>query len=77
MKITWLAGWFFFLASALCYGADAGVVTILDGSARILRGVTWYKLVEGARVQDGDRFSLSVNAPSAPPTRVEVRVVLS
>jgi hypothetical protein len=29
------------------------------------------------RVQDGDRFSLSVSAPSAPLTRVEVRVVLS
>jgi len=35
------------------------------------------RLVVPPRVQDGDRFSLSVNAPSAPPTRVEVRVVLS
>jgi len=31
-----------------------GVVTILDGNARVLRGVSWYKLSEGARVQDGD-----------------------
>lgn len=34
------------------------------------------RLVVPPRVQDGDRFSLSVSAPSAPPTRVEVRVVL-
>jgi hypothetical protein len=54
MKTTWLPGCCFFLASALCYGADLGVVTILDGNARVLRGVSWYRLVEGARVQDGD-----------------------
>jgi hypothetical protein len=35
------------------------------------------RLVVPPRVQDGDRFSLSVSAPSAPPTRVDVRVVLS
>lgn len=34
------------------------------------------RLVVPPRVQDGDRFSLSVSAPSAPLTRVEVRVVL-
>jgi hypothetical protein len=52
------AGWFFgsglALVSALCYGADAGIVTVLDGGARVLRGAIWYKLAEGARVQDGD-----------------------
>lgn len=35
------------------------------------------RLVVPPRVQDGDRFSLSVSAPSAPLTRVDVRVVLS
>ena len=35
------------------------------------------RLVVPPRVQNGDRFSLSLSAPSAPPTRVEVRVVLS
>ena len=54
MKTTWLSGCCFFLASALCYGADVGVVTIVDGNVRLLRGVSWYRLVEGARVQDGD-----------------------
>ena len=35
------------------------------------------RVVVPPRVQDGDRFSLSVAAPSAPLTCVEVRVVLS
>jgi len=35
------------------------------------------RLVVPPRVQDGDRFALSVSAPSAPPTHVEVLVVLS
>src|SRR2546425_13232790 len=54
MKTTWLSGCCFFLASALCYGADVGVVTIVDGNVRLLRGVSWYRLVEGARGQGGD-----------------------
>lgn len=35
------------------------------------------RIVVPPRVQNGDRFSLSVSAPSAPITRLEVRVVLS
>lgn len=54
MKTTWLAGCCLFLASTLSFGADLGVVTIVDGNARVLRGVSWHKLAEGARVQDGD-----------------------
>ncbi len=54
MNAIWLVGCSVFLASTLCYGADVGVVTILDGNARVLRGVSWYKLIEGARLQDGD-----------------------
>ena len=34
------------------------------------------RLIVPARVQDGDRFSLSVCAPSASPTRVEVRIAV-
>ncbi|MSO30615.1 MAG: hypothetical protein EXQ48_06655 [Acidobacteria bacterium] len=34
------------------------------------------RLIVPPRVQDGDRFFLSVSVPSAPPTRVDVRVVL-
>lgn len=35
------------------------------------------RLVVPPRVRNGDRFSLCVSTSSAPPTRVEVRVVLS
>ena len=35
------------------------------------------RLVLPPRVQDGDRFALSVSSPSAPLTHIEVRVVLS
>ena len=34
------------------------------------------RLIVPARVQDGDRFSLSVCAPMASPTRVEVRIAV-
>jgi hypothetical protein len=46
-----------------------------DGTGEAL-GRHPVRLVVPPRVQDGDRFSLSVTAPSASPTRVEVRVVL-
>jgi hypothetical protein len=36
------------------YAADAGLVTIVEGSARVLRGTVWYRLAPGAPVQDGD-----------------------
>jgi hypothetical protein len=54
VKAALLFGTCLALVSALCYGADAGIVTVLDGGARVLRGATWYKLAEGARVQNGD-----------------------
>jgi hypothetical protein len=72
MKTTRLAGFCLFFAAAVCYGADIGVVTIVDGGARVLRGPTWYKLVEGARVQDGDlidagdRAQIQVELSSGP-----------
>jgi hypothetical protein len=62
MKMTRLAGFCLFFAAAVCYGADIGVVTILDGGVRVLRGATWYKLVEGARVQDGDLLDAAERA---------------
>jgi hypothetical protein len=36
------------------YAADAGIVTIVEGAARVLRGTVWYRLAPGAPVQDGD-----------------------
>ena len=46
------------------------------GSGETL-GCHHVRLVVPRRVQDGARFALSVAAPSAPLTRIEVRVVLS
>jgi len=50
------------LASAPRLVADAGIVTILEGPARVLRGPTWYRLALGGRVQDGDLVDLSGRA---------------
>src|SRR5690242_7899938 len=42
------------LMASAAAAADASVVTIADGSARVLRGTVWYKLVAGAPFQEGD-----------------------
>lgn len=42
------------LAASPAMAADAGVVTIADGSARVLRGTVWYKLVPGVPFLEGD-----------------------
>lgn len=34
--------------------AELGIATLVEGSPRLLRGATWYKLVPGTRVEDGD-----------------------
>ena len=42
------------LASPGAHAADAGIVSIVEGQARVLRDTTWYKLAPGARFQEGD-----------------------
>jgi hypothetical protein len=42
--------------------AEVGAVTLLEGSARLLRGATWYKVVAGARVEESDILDLSDRA---------------
>jgi len=57
MKTSWICfcfGCYWLTGVAPCLGADTGILTFLDGNARLLRGTTWYKPVEGARVQQGD-----------------------
>ena len=34
--------------------AELGAVTLLEGSAKLLRGTTWYKVVSGTRVEESD-----------------------
>ena len=38
------------LFSIGAHAAELGVVTLLEGGARLLRGATWYKVVTGTRV---------------------------
>lgn len=47
--ILWLA-----LPVPCAIAADAGTYSIVEGSARVLRDTTWYKLVPGARFREGD-----------------------
>jgi hypothetical protein len=42
------------LLSVGAHAAEIGAVTLLEGSGRVLRGATWYKLVTGARVEESD-----------------------
>jgi hypothetical protein len=36
------------------HAMDAGIYTIIDGDVRVLRGATWFRLVPGARLLEGD-----------------------
>ena len=42
------------LAVPGAFAADVGIVSIVEGPARVLRETTWYKLIPGARLQEGD-----------------------
>jgi hypothetical protein len=55
--------WFWFGCTSLvaglvaampCLAADVGIVTLLDGKPRLLRGTAWFSLVEGVRIRDTD-----------------------
>src|SRR2546423_1669367 len=42
--------------------ADAGIYTIVEGDARVLRGTAWAKLGAGVRAQEGDLLELGERA---------------
>jgi hypothetical protein len=42
------------LAAPCAWAADAGIFSIVEGSAHLLRDTTWYKLVPGAHLGEGD-----------------------
>jgi hypothetical protein len=42
------------LAGTGARAAEVGVATIVDGSTRLLRAATWYRLVPGARLEHAD-----------------------
>lgn len=52
----------FALTAAGASAADTGIYTIAEGTARVLRGATWFKLAAGARVEDDDVVDLRENA---------------
>ena len=49
---TWLLLAVLFVAASAA--AETGIVTLVEGSARLLRGATWYKLAVGTRVEEAD-----------------------
>lgn len=63
MKSAWLSfGLSLAMGVAPCLGAELGTVTVLEGPARLLRGPTWLKLAEGARIQEGDLLEVGARA---------------
>src|SRR5450631_146507 len=49
-----LFGCIWLVAAMPCLGAEVGIVTLLDGKPKLLRGTAWFTLVEGARIRDTD-----------------------
>jgi hypothetical protein len=59
MKTPWFGlGCLIFLVAAPCLGADIGIVTLVDGKPKVLRGTAWFILSEGVRVRDGDTLDV-------------------
>ena len=63
---TWLPLAVLFVAASAA--AETGVVTLVDGSARLLRGATWYKLAVGTRVEEAD----IIEAPDRAQAQIEL-----
>ena len=66
----------FALASAGATAAERPLYTIVDGDARVLRGVTWHRLEAGAVVEAGDvveageHAEVQVELPTGPIVRI-------
>src|SRR3989440_10346712 len=59
MKTSWFGlGCLIFLVAAPCFGADIGMITLVDGRPKVLRGTAWFNLSEGVRVRDGDTLDV-------------------
>jgi hypothetical protein len=57
---TWFPLAVLFVAASAA--AETGVVTLVEGNARLLRAATWYKLVVGVRVEEADIIDASDRA---------------
>lgn len=60
--LAWLPLGFTLLSAAAHAATEVGTVTLVDGSARVLRGATWYKLAPGIRIEEGDIVASSERA---------------
>jgi hypothetical protein len=59
MKTSWFGlGCLTFLVAAPCLGVDIGMVTLVDGKPKVLRGTAWFSLSEGVRIRDGDTLDV-------------------
>jgi hypothetical protein len=69
MQTSWFGlGCLIFFVAAPCLGAEAGMVTLVDGKPKILRGTAWFALSEGVRVRDGD----TIDVPDKGQVQVEL-----
>jgi hypothetical protein len=59
---AWLPIGMTFLSAVAHAATEVGTVTLVDGSARVLRGATWYKLAPGFGVEEGDIVAASERA---------------
>jgi hypothetical protein len=48
----------FFLVAVPCMGAEIGMITLVDGKPKVLRGTAWFGLSEGVRIRDGDTIDV-------------------
>jgi hypothetical protein len=46
--------WLTLIAAPALHAGEFGIATLVEGGPLVLRGVTWFKLVPGASMQDGD-----------------------
>jgi hypothetical protein len=54
--------WALLLLCGAAAAAEVGVATLVDPGSRVLRGATWYKLVPGARLEEGDILDVADGA---------------
>jgi hypothetical protein len=54
--------WLLLVSAATVHAGEFGIATIVEGSPLVLRGATWYKLVPGAMMEDGDIIEVGERA---------------
>ena len=60
--LAWTPLFLTLLSVAASAATEIGVVTLVEGGARLLRGATWYKVVAGTRVEEADIIEASDRA---------------